>query len=148
MIEKIEMVKMLKMVEMVSNRKFFIYFLQFSGIVEMIVALAFFTFPLFADLLEIDLGIPLFFLFSAISFFALGFLLWYATKDPYTYRIIIYVSCAFRFLMVIPEVSTIVFYPRFLSILLIGLGYDWFSSILTLILLKKYCKSHENTEDK
>lgn len=123
---------------MCPKNSVFIKFLQVSGIVEMFVALMFFTFPLFDESLGIELGIPLFYLFSAISFFCLGFLLWYAAKDPIRYRIIIYVSCGFRFLMIVPELSTMIVYPQFFAILLTGWIYDWSSSILTLIFLQNF----------
>ncbi|MCF2139546.1 MAG: hypothetical protein K9W44_05775 [Candidatus Lokiarchaeota archaeon] len=124
-------------IENISNfLSFFTHFLQFSGIIEMVIAVGFFFLPLVADSFGIDLGIPLFYLFAAVEFLTLGFLLWYAARDPKKYRIIIVSSCAFRFLMIIPELTTIILYPQFSLILFIGLAYDWISSIFTLISMK------------
>lgn len=119
-------------------------FLQFSGILEMIIALGFFSLKFFQALLPFDLGIPLFYLFSAVTFFILGFLLWYSARDVERYRMVIYASCAFRYLMIIPELSTMLVLPAFIPVLVAGLLYDYLSSTFTLWLLKNVSPVHGN----
>ncbi len=125
-------------------------FIQFSGILEILVALGFFFVEMFSDTLAtlgVDLSFPLFYLFAAVEFLMLGFLLWYSAKDLHHYRIIVYVSCVFRYLMAVPELVTAIRFPQMMLPLVLGMIYDWGSASLTLFGMRKWVSGDQREAD-
>ncbi|MHA1612397.1 MAG: hypothetical protein ACTSVZ_08935 [Promethearchaeota archaeon] len=117
-------------------------FIQFSGILEILIAIAFFFVELIPETQGLDFistfSFPLFYLFTAVEFLILGFLLWYSAKDLQQYRVIVYSSCVFRYLMAIPELVTAFRFPQLMLPLILGMIYDWTSASLTLFGMKKW----------
>ncbi|MHA1673368.1 MAG: hypothetical protein ACTSYI_07050 [Promethearchaeota archaeon] len=125
-------------------------FIQFCGILEIFVALGFFFVEFFSDalaLVGIDISFPLFYLFAAVEFLILGFLLWYSARDLHRYRVIVYASCVFRYLMAFPELITAFRFPQMMLPLVLGMAYDWGSASFTLFGMGRWVNDIEISEN-
>ena len=111
-------------------------FLRFSGIVEIVFAVMFLGGKYICEFLEVEC-IPFFYLFTAVELGILGFLLFYSTQDMKRYLVIIVTSCIFRYIMLGPNIYTMITIPSFRPILYGALVYDFLSASLTLFLVWK-----------
>ncbi|NVM05056.1 MAG: hypothetical protein HWN67_22225 [Candidatus Helarchaeota archaeon] len=112
-------------------------FIIFSGYLEIAFGV---VFIFFIDILLKPLGLtnlPLFYQMAGFFFILLGALLAYSAKDIERYLIIPITSIILRFGMPVFEIYNMLLFPQLVLFLLPGAIYDGFSSILTLILLKK-----------
>ncbi len=118
-----------------DKSEFLIKFIKFSGWVEITAGIMFFLVDPFMQIM----GIPNFFFwnwFAGVMMFFMGVLLLYSGKDVEKYKIIPVVSIIFRFTMVVVAIITVIIEPRFLFVAFVSI-YDFFSALLTLILLKQ-----------
>ncbi len=124
------------MCDLTTKEKFLKGFIIYTGIFEIIIAVFFTLFKLVCNYLGYDC-IPLFYLMAAVELAILGILLLYSAKDLKRYLIIPVLSCAFRFIMIIPSIYTAIVIPEFRYILIGTMSYDVISAIVTLVLLKQ-----------
>ena len=125
-----------------KKEDFLVWFIKFSGILEIIFGISIIIMTPLMKLLEL----PNFSFWEwsfGLSLAFMGILLWYSGRDLKRYLIIPLVSIFFRLILAGIELYVALTVPKMFYFLLGGAIYDFFSPLLTIILLKQLNYLHK-----
>ncbi|MHA1563146.1 MAG: hypothetical protein ACTSPA_13595 [Promethearchaeota archaeon] len=119
-----------------KKEEFLVWFIKFSGILEILFGITIIAITPLMDLLELP-NFPFWEWSFGLSLAFLGFLLWFSSKDLERYIIIPVSSIVFRFILSGFELYIALTVPQLFPFLLSGAIYDILSPIFTIFLLKR-----------
>ena len=119
-----------------KKEEFLIWFIKFSGILEILFGISIIAMTPLMNLLELP-NFPFWEWSFGLSLASMGILLWYSGRDLERYLIIPLVSIFFRLILAGIELYVAITVPKMFYFLLGGAIYDVFSPLLTIILLKQ-----------
>jgi len=119
-----------------KKEEFLVWFIKFSGILEILFGITIIAITPLMDLLELP-NFPFWEWSFGLSLAFLGFLLWFSSKDLERYIIIPVSSIVFRFILSGFELYIALTVPQLFPFLLSGAIYDIISPIFTIFLLKR-----------
>jgi hypothetical protein len=125
--------------------KFMPKWIKYSGWLEIVFGIMFaLVFPSFMDYVQITMQISFWIHMTGISLMYMGVLLYWSALDIQNRSFVIFISCIFRFTVVLAEIycmiqSNGISPMAYLFSIPIGIGciYDGGSAVFTLMLLKK-----------
>lgn len=119
-----------------KKEEFLVWFIKFSGILEIIFGITIIAMTPLMELLELP-NFPFWEWSFGLSLTFMGILLWYSGHDLKKYLIIPLVSIFFRLILAGIELYVALTVPKMFYFLIGGAIYDVFSPLLTIILLKQ-----------
>jgi hypothetical protein len=119
-----------------KKEDFLVWFIKFSGILEIIFGITIIAITPLMELLELP-NFPFWEWSFGLSLAFMGFLLWFSSKDLKRYIIIPVSSIIFRFILSGFELYVALTVPQLFPFLLSGAIYDIISPILTIFLLQR-----------
>ena len=119
-----------------KKEELLVWFIKFSGILEIIFGIIIIAITPLMELLELP-NFPFWEWSFGLSLAFMGFLLWFSSKDLERYMIIPVSSIIFRFILSSFELYVALTVPQLFPFLLSGAIYDIISPILTIFLLQR-----------
>ncbi|QEE17617.1 hypothetical protein DSAG12_03454 [Promethearchaeum syntrophicum] len=127
-----------------KKEEFLVWFIKFSGILEILFGLCIIFLTSLMDVLELP-NFPFWEWSFGLSLAFMGVLLWYSGRNLKKYLIIPLVSIFFRLILAGIELYVALTVPKMFYFLLGGAIYDFFSPLLTIILLKQLNYLHKGS---
>ena len=125
-----------------NKKEFLVWFIKFSGILEIIFGITIIPMTTLKELLEFP-NFPFWEWSFGLSLAFMGILLCYSGRDLKKYLIIPLVSIFFRLILACIELNVALTVLKMFYFLLGGPIYDIFSPLLTIILLKQLNYLHK-----